>query len=153
MVTARGGYRLVQGCIVVGEECVVTRTGLTVAKWHNLLLPRPSHKPKSSPLPRWCGAAGAGSHQEPDRARTRGVTRPEALGFHRSLQVRQTDSLSAADWLLPGLPPPQDHKRGKLSSREGHPVRAGESAPGSSFPPPLPHCIRRESSMFKISHT
>nr|XP_021508090.1 protein FAM227A [Meriones unguiculatus] len=68
MVTARGGYRLVQGCIVVGEEFTN----------------------QSAPLPRWCGAAGAGSHQELDRVRTRGVTRPEALGFHRSFQ---------ADWI------------------------------------------------------
>lgn len=112
------------GCIVVGKECVVTQTGLTVAKWPGLRLPRPGHKAKRAPS-RWFGAAGAGGHPELGRVPggTRGGTRPEALRFCRNFQVRQTNRqrttpCQAANWLLPGLPPPHAHEQGKLRSRK-----------------------------------
>lgn len=118
---------------------MVTQARLTVAKWSDLQLPRPGHKTDRAPSC-WFGAADAGGHPELGQVtgEAGGGTRPEASGFRRSFQVRQTDryndSLPVANWLLPVLPPPHSHKQGKLRAREGRPVykgqRAGESAPG-----------------------
>lgn len=126
-----------QCCIVVETECVVTWAGLTEAKWPALWLPRPGQKTKYAPF-WWFGVPGAGGHPELRRVTggTRGGTRPEASGFSRSFQVRQTNRgrLLASSKLACARPASSLCPRARETEvQEGHPVnkgrRTGESPP------------------------
>lgn len=87
------------------KEYVVTLAGLLVAKWPDLRLPRPGHKANRAPSRRF-GVADAGGHPELGRVArgAGGGTRPEALGFCRSFQVRQARRLPANSKLAPARP-------------------------------------------------